>query len=51
VAAVLFHGLNGLRLILHAFGIGIRHQKHLLILAVTITILLSAVFTIRLFGA
>jgi succinate dehydrogenase cytochrome b subunit len=50
VAAVLFHGLNGLRLILYAFGIGIHYQKHLFILALTITVLLSAVFTIRLFG-
>ena len=29
IAAVLFHGLNGLRLTLHAFGIGIRRQKQL----------------------
>src|SRR5512138_2357649 len=27
IAAVAFHGLNGLRLILHTFGMGVRHQK------------------------
>ena len=51
VAAVVFHGFNGLRLILHAFGVGIRYQKHLFIFVVGITILLSAVFIVHLFGA
>ena len=50
IAAVLFHGLNGLRLTLHAFGIGIRRQKHLFVLALLGTILTSALFAIRLFG-
>src|SRR5512133_431622 len=27
IAAVIFHGLNGLRLILHAFSLGVRQQK------------------------
>src|SRR5688500_19014386 len=30
VAAGLFHGLNGLRLALTSFGIGVPYQKHLL---------------------
>src|SRR5512143_3371722 len=42
IAAVVFHGLNGLRLILHAFSLGIRQQKKLLAVVVTITILISA---------
>ena len=50
IAAVLFHGLNGLRLTLHAFGIGMRRQKHLFVLALLGTILTSALFAIRLFG-
>ena len=50
IAAVVFHGLNGLRLIFHAFGIGIRHQKHLFILASAMTILISALFVMHLFG-
>lgn len=51
IAAVVFHGLNGLRLILHALGIGIRYKKHLFILAIAVTLLISAVFIMRLFGA
>ncbi len=51
IAAVVFHGLNGLRLTLHAFGIGIRQQKKLLTVAITVTVLVCIVFAIRLFAA
>lgn len=50
IAAVLFHGLNGLRLTLHAFGIGVREQKTLFAFAILTTILGSALFAMRLFG-
>lgn len=50
IAAVLFHGLNGLRLTLHAFGVGIGHQKQLLILILVGTTLAGILFAIRLFG-
>ena len=50
IAAVLFHGLNGLRLTLHAFGIGMRYQKKLLVLVLVGTILASVLFAVRLFG-
>ena len=50
IAAVVFHGLNGLRLILHALGIGLRYQKNLFLLAVAVTALISAVFIVHLFG-
>src|SRR5690242_3687862 len=33
IAAVVFHGLNGLRLTLHAFSLGVRQQKKLLAIA------------------
>ena len=49
IAAVLFHGLNGLRLTLHAFGIGIRDQKKLLAVALLGTLLTSILFAVRLF--
>ncbi|HEY9526889.1 MAG TPA: succinate dehydrogenase, cytochrome b556 subunit [Anaerolineales bacterium] len=49
IAAVLFHGLNGLRLTLHAFGIGIRHQKKLLSVALLGTLFTSILFAVRLF--
>jgi succinate dehydrogenase / fumarate reductase cytochrome b subunit len=51
IAAVAFHGLNGLRLILHAFSIGVRHQKQLFILVSVIAVLITLLFVIRLFGA
>jgi succinate dehydrogenase / fumarate reductase cytochrome b subunit len=50
ITAVVFHGLNGLRLILHALSIGIPQQKKLLAITVTVTILVGAAFTIRLFA-
>jgi succinate dehydrogenase / fumarate reductase cytochrome b subunit len=45
MAAVVFHGINGLRLTLHALSIGIRQQKKLLAIAVTVTILVSTLRT------
>lgn len=51
IAAVAFHGLNGLRLILHTFGISIRYQKQFFLLAVAVTVLISAMFIVHLFGA
>ena len=51
IAAVVFHGLNGLRLIFHAFGIGLQYQKNLFIIVIAVTLLISAVFSMRLFGA
>ena len=50
IAAVLFHGLNGLRLTLNALGIGIRYQKQLFSVAIGITVLITALFIVRLFG-
>jgi len=49
IAAVVFHGLNGLRLTLQAFSIGVRQQKKLLAVAVTVTIFVSAALVIHLF--
>lgn len=50
IAAVLFHGLNGLRLTLHAFSLGIREQKKLFAVVIMVTVLVSAVFAIRIFA-
>ena len=50
IAAVVFHGLNGLRLILHAFGVGIRYQKKIAMFVTAITILAIILFTIHLLG-
>ena len=34
IAAVVFHAVNGLRLLLFDLGIGVRRQKHLLVGAI-----------------
>ena len=50
IAAVILHGLNGVRLTLLAFGIGLRHQKIFFILSAIATILVAALFAVRLFN-
>ena len=50
IAAVALHGLNGLRLIFLAFGIGLRQQKKLFIAVMVLTILVAWLFAARLFG-
>jgi succinate dehydrogenase / fumarate reductase cytochrome b subunit len=49
IAAVVFHGLNGLRLTLHALSIGVHQQKKLLALALSVSVIVSTVFAIHLF--
>ncbi len=51
IAAIVFHGLNGLRLTLHAFNIGVGQQKKLLAATAILTILISVMFGIHLFSA
>jgi succinate dehydrogenase / fumarate reductase, cytochrome b subunit len=51
IVAVLFHGLNGLRVILHAFGVGLGQQKLLFAMVVLVTIFISILFAVHLFGA
>jgi succinate dehydrogenase / fumarate reductase cytochrome b subunit len=50
IAAVVLHGLNGLRLTLLAFGMGLRHQKFLFAFSVLITILAAAFFAAHMFS-
>lgn len=49
IAAVLFHGLNGVRLILHAAGFGVKKYRLSLVIVLTLTLLGSALFAVRLF--
>lgn len=49
IAALVLHGLNGLRLTLLAFGIGLRYQKALFAFSVLITILAAAFFAAHMF--
>ena len=50
IAAVVLHGLNGLRLTLLAFGIGLRQQKILFVLLAIVTVLVTMLFTARMFS-
>ena len=50
ITAVLFHGLNGFRLILHAAGIGVRKHRLSLVTVSVLTLLGSILFAIKLFN-
>jgi len=49
ILGVLFHGLNGLRLTMHALGIGVRAQKTWFLAVMVITLLASLWFALHLF--
>lgn len=51
VAAGLIHGLNGLRIALNSFGVGVPYQKQLFIALMVIAILGSIIFGVRMFTA
>lgn len=50
IFAVAFHGLNGLRLTLHAFNLGTQQPKKLLAIVTIITLLITTAFAMRLFA-
>ena len=50
IGAVILHGLNGLRLTLLTFGIGLRHQKIIFIISIVATILIVILFAMRMFS-
>ena len=50
IAAVVLHGLNGLRLILLALGLGVLHQKALFVSSLLLTAVLTVLFAMHLFG-
>lgn len=49
VAAVFLHGLNGIRIILTSFGVGVTRQKQLFFGLMVVALLLILVFTIRMY--
>ena len=51
VAAVLIHGLNGIRIALNSFGVGVRHQKQTFIVLMVLSIALTVYFGIHMFSA
>lgn len=50
IIAGLFHGLNGLRIALTSFGIGVRHERELLYGVLALSALGGTIFAIRMFG-
>ena len=51
IAAVVLHGLNGLRLTLLTFGIGLRYQRSIFAVSFLITFVVTGLFALRLFGS
>jgi len=49
VMAGLMHGLNGARIVLNSFGVAIRYQKILLVVLLSIAVVISLVFAVRMF--
>jgi len=49
VMAGMMHGLNGVRIVLNSFGVAIRYQKILLIVLLSVAVIISLVFAVRMF--
>jgi succinate dehydrogenase / fumarate reductase cytochrome b subunit len=50
IMAGFIHGLNGIRIVLNTFGIGVRYQRAMLITILAIAVIVSLVFAIRMFS-
>jgi succinate dehydrogenase / fumarate reductase cytochrome b subunit len=51
VTAGIIHGLNGIRIVLNSFGFAIRYQKILLVVLLSIAVVISLFFAVRMFLA
>ena len=49
VAAVFLHGLNGIRIILTSFGVGVTQQRQLFYAFMIVAVLIILIFTLRMF--
>jgi succinate dehydrogenase / fumarate reductase cytochrome b subunit len=49
VAAVFLHGLNGIRILLTTFGIGVTRQKQLFYGFMVVAVLIILIFTLRMY--
>lgn len=49
VAAVLLHGMNGLRIVLTSFGVGVTRQKQLFYGFMVVAVLVILIFTLRMY--
>ena len=50
VTAVFFHGLNGIRIVLNSFGVGIRYQKAMLAVVGVISVIGTLIFAVKMFS-
>jgi succinate dehydrogenase / fumarate reductase cytochrome b subunit len=51
VAAGILHGLNGIRIVLTTFGIGVAYQKQLFYALMVVAIIAILIFAVRMFTA
>lgn len=51
VAGGVLHGLNGIRILLTTFGIGVTRQKQLFYAAAALAIIITAIFGFRMYSA
>jgi succinate dehydrogenase / fumarate reductase cytochrome b subunit len=49
VAAAVLHGLNGIRIVLTSFGVGVTRQKQLFLGLMAIAALIILIFTVRMY--
>ena len=49
VAAVFLHGLNGIRIVLTSFGVGVTRQKQLFYGFMVVAVLIILIFTLRMY--
>jgi len=50
IAAGVIHGLNGIRIALNSFGIGVRHQQTMFLIALALSLMLILFFGTIMFG-
>lgn len=50
IAAGLIHGINGIRIALNSFGIGVRYQKAMLVTAMVIAVAITTLFGFVMFS-
>jgi succinate dehydrogenase / fumarate reductase cytochrome b subunit len=50
VVGGLYHGLNGLRIALTSFGVGVAHQRRLFYVVLAVVLIGSAIFAVRMLG-
>lgn len=49
IAAGLFHGLNGIRIAMNSFGLGIRHQRAMFLSLAVLSLVISLFFAYKMF--